>query len=76
MVPRDFDMESPNPFQSSDIVSLVPVHKVMTGHKNIRSILAFSIRVSVLSVCIFCNINVFSVSSSKLHALRQMVGNY
>ncbi|XP_061999783.1 protein REDUCED CHLOROPLAST COVERAGE 1 isoform X1 [Rosa rugosa] len=27
MVPRDFDMESPNPFQSSDIVSLVPVHK-------------------------------------------------
>ncbi|CAN6566025.1 unnamed protein product [Malus baccata var. baccata] len=27
MVPRDFDMDSPNPFQSSDIVSLVPVHK-------------------------------------------------
>ncbi|XP_050386803.1 protein REDUCED CHLOROPLAST COVERAGE 1 isoform X2 [Argentina anserina] len=27
MVPRDFDMESPYPFQSSDIVSLVPVHK-------------------------------------------------
>ncbi|XP_040367055.1 protein TSS isoform X2 [Rosa chinensis] len=27
MVPRDFDMESPNPFQSSDIVSLVPIHK-------------------------------------------------
>ncbi|CAL9007462.1 unnamed protein product [Prunus brigantina] len=27
MVPRDFDMDSPNPFRSSDIVSLVPVHK-------------------------------------------------
>ncbi|KAM1707770.1 hypothetical protein ACFX13_000914 [Malus domestica] len=27
MVPRDFDVDSPSPFQSSDIVSLVPVHK-------------------------------------------------
>lgn len=28
LVPRDFDMDSPFPFQKSDIVSLVPVHKV------------------------------------------------
>ncbi|KAM7275640.1 hypothetical protein ACFE04_017506 [Oxalis oulophora] len=27
LVPRDFDMNSPTPFQESDIVSLVPVHK-------------------------------------------------
>ncbi|KAL5572105.1 hypothetical protein UlMin_021702, partial [Ulmus minor] len=27
LVPRDFDMDSPNPFRKSDIVSLVPVHK-------------------------------------------------
>ncbi|KAG5100810.1 hypothetical protein JHK82_045862 [Glycine max] len=27
LVPRDFDMDSPIPFQKSDIVSLVPVHK-------------------------------------------------
>ncbi|MBA0826586.1 hypothetical protein Goarm_011417, partial [Gossypium armourianum] len=27
LVPRDFDMDSPSPFQPSDIVSLVPVHK-------------------------------------------------
>ncbi|KDP28490.1 hypothetical protein JCGZ_14261 [Jatropha curcas] len=27
LVPRDFDMDSPHPFQKSDIVSLVPVHK-------------------------------------------------
>ncbi|KAK8482986.1 hypothetical protein V6N11_061872 [Hibiscus sabdariffa] len=27
LVPRDFDMDSPNPFQPSDVVSLVPVHK-------------------------------------------------
>lgn len=27
MVPRDFDMNSPHPFQKVDIVSLVPVHK-------------------------------------------------
>lgn len=41
MVPRDFDMESPNPFQSSDIVSLVPVHKVMTGHKILEAFWPF-----------------------------------
>lgn len=28
LVPRDFDMNSPKPFQKIDIVSLVPVHKV------------------------------------------------
>ncbi|CAN1793893.1 Protein REDUCED CHLOROPLAST COVERAGE 1 [Linum perenne] len=28
LVPRDFDMDSPSPFQKSDVVSLVPVHKV------------------------------------------------
>ncbi|XVF22381.1 hypothetical protein REPUB_Repub12eG0167600 [Reevesia pubescens] len=27
LVPRDFDMGSPSPFQPSDVVSLVPVHK-------------------------------------------------
>ncbi|WCJ22412.1 Tetratricopeptide repeat (TPR)-like superfamily protein [Euphorbia peplus] len=27
LVPRDFDMDSPQPFKKSDIVSLVPVHK-------------------------------------------------
>ncbi|XP_059651235.1 protein REDUCED CHLOROPLAST COVERAGE 1 [Cornus florida] len=27
LVPRDFDMDSPNPFRKVDIVSLVPVHK-------------------------------------------------
>ncbi|KAK9280399.1 hypothetical protein L1049_014088 [Liquidambar formosana] len=27
LVPRDFDMDSPNPFQKVDVVSLVPVHK-------------------------------------------------
>ncbi|CAI9101138.1 OLC1v1038397C1 [Oldenlandia corymbosa var. corymbosa] len=27
LVPRDFDMNSPNPFRKVDIVSLVPVHK-------------------------------------------------
>ncbi|KAL4015270.1 hypothetical protein IC575_027514 [Cucumis melo] len=27
LVPRDFDMDSPFPFQKSDVVSLVPVHK-------------------------------------------------
>jgi protein TIF31 len=28
LVPRDFDMDSPNPFRKSDVVSLVPVYKV------------------------------------------------
>ncbi|XP_007051554.2 PREDICTED: protein TSS isoform X1 [Theobroma cacao] len=28
LVPRDFDMDSPSPFQPSDVVSLVPVHKL------------------------------------------------
>lgn len=28
LVPRDYDMDSPQPFQKADIVSLVPVHKV------------------------------------------------
>ncbi|CAG7908815.1 hypothetical protein IGI04_039190 [Brassica rapa subsp. trilocularis] len=27
LIPRDFDMESPEPFQKTDVVSLVPVHK-------------------------------------------------
>ncbi|KAE8727547.1 hypothetical protein F3Y22_tig00005459pilonHSYRG00250 [Hibiscus syriacus] len=27
LVPRDFDMDTPSPFQPSDVVSLVPVHK-------------------------------------------------
>ncbi|XWS46230.1 hypothetical protein CRYUN_Cryun14cG0046600 [Craigia yunnanensis] len=27
LVPRDFDMDCPSPFQPSDVVSLVPVHK-------------------------------------------------
>ncbi|CAK9165776.1 unnamed protein product [Ilex paraguariensis] len=27
LVPRDFDMNSPNPFQKEDFVSLIPVHK-------------------------------------------------
>ncbi|XVF73032.1 hypothetical protein PTKIN_Ptkin12aG0168900 [Pterospermum kingtungense] len=27
LVPRDFDMDSPSPFQPSDVISLVPVHK-------------------------------------------------
>uniref|UniRef100_A0A2P2ME31 CLU central domain-containing protein n=1 Tax=Rhizophora mucronata TaxID=61149 RepID=A0A2P2ME31_RHIMU len=27
LVPRDFDMDSPQPFQKSDVVSLIPVHK-------------------------------------------------
>ncbi|PKI76684.1 hypothetical protein CRG98_002993, partial [Punica granatum] len=27
LVPRDFDMDSPNPFSKADVVSLVPVHK-------------------------------------------------
>ncbi|KAL1347108.1 hypothetical protein HN51_020621 [Arachis hypogaea] len=27
LVPKDFDLDSPTPFQKSDIVSLVPVHK-------------------------------------------------
>jgi hypothetical protein len=30
LVPRDFDMDSPHPFRKSDVVSLVPVHKVIT----------------------------------------------
>lgn len=29
LVPRDFDMNSPHPFRKEDIISLVPVHKVM-----------------------------------------------
>jgi len=29
MVPRDYDMNSPDPFRKIDIVGLVPVHKVM-----------------------------------------------
>ncbi|WJZ94265.1 hypothetical protein VitviT2T_013139 [Vitis vinifera] len=29
LVPRDFDMDSPYPFQKLDVISLVPVHKVM-----------------------------------------------
>lgn len=28
LVPRDYDMDSPQPFRKIDIVSLVPVHKV------------------------------------------------
>lgn len=28
LVPRDYDMNSSNPFRKTDIVSLVPVHKV------------------------------------------------
>ncbi|CAN6876478.1 unnamed protein product [Brassica oleracea] len=27
LIPRDFDMESPEPFQKTDVVNLVPVHK-------------------------------------------------
>ncbi|KAB1208153.1 Clustered mitochondria protein [Morella rubra] len=27
LVPREFDMDSPNPFRKSDVISLVPVHK-------------------------------------------------
>lgn len=30
LVPRDYDVNSPNPFRKEDIVSLVPVHKVVT----------------------------------------------
>ncbi|KAF6140786.1 hypothetical protein GIB67_042199 [Kingdonia uniflora] len=29
LAPRDFDMDSPNPFRKVDIVSLVPVHKAL-----------------------------------------------
>ena len=29
LVPRDYDMNSPEPFEKEDIVSLVPVHKVI-----------------------------------------------
>jgi len=28
LVPRDYDMGSPNPFRKTDVVSLIPVHKV------------------------------------------------
>ncbi|KAL2893231.1 Protein TSS [Bienertia sinuspersici] len=28
LIPRDYDMNSPNPFRKTDIVSLIPVHKV------------------------------------------------
>lgn len=28
MIPRDYDMESPNPFRKSDVVSMIPVCKV------------------------------------------------
>ncbi|KAF9601065.1 hypothetical protein IFM89_015991 [Coptis chinensis] len=30
LAPRDFDLESPNPFWKVDIVSLIPVHKALT----------------------------------------------
>lgn len=35
LIPRDFDMESPEPFQKTDVVSLVPVHKVIDKMKDI-----------------------------------------
>lgn len=28
LIPRDFDMDSPNPFSEVDVVSLVPMYKV------------------------------------------------
>ena len=28
LIPRDYDMDSPNPFEKSDIISMVPVCKV------------------------------------------------
>jgi len=31
LVPRDYDMNSPTPFHKTDIVSLIPVHKVRTN---------------------------------------------
>ena len=30
LAPRDYDMESLNPFKKSDIVSMVPVYKVIS----------------------------------------------
>lgn len=35
LIPRDFDMDSPAPFRKTDVVSLVPVHKVMDKTKDI-----------------------------------------
>lgn len=51
MVPRDFDMDSPNPFRSSDIVSLVPVHKVKTGHEILKAFFFYSIESQKLLEC-------------------------
>lgn len=37
LVSRDFDMDSPSPFRKTDIVGLVPVHKVMNKKLNDRT---------------------------------------
>lgn len=37
LVSRDFDMDSPSPFRKTDIVGLVPVHKVMNKKSNNRT---------------------------------------
>lgn len=34
LIPRDFDMESPEPFQKTDVVGLIPVHKVIDKMKD------------------------------------------
>ncbi|KAK6919986.1 hypothetical protein RJ641_015890 [Dillenia turbinata] len=51
LAPRDFDMDSPHPFQKMDIVSLVPVYKSLCPHaldKNGRQENHFSENVSDL----------------------------
>lgn len=45
LVSRDFDMDSPSPFQKIDVVSLVPVHKVPNyDKKDGTSFFSFSLK--------------------------------
>ncbi|KAK8974230.1 hypothetical protein V6N11_034599 [Hibiscus sabdariffa] len=53
LVPRDFNMDSPSPFQPSDVVSLVPVHKVNSNKGKLEDALTYGTKAlsKLVAVC-------------------------
>ncbi|KAJ0831155.1 putative tetratricopeptide-like helical domain superfamily, CLU central domain-containing protein [Helianthus annuus] len=53
LVPRDFDMNTPNPFKKEDIISLVPVHKTALDKGKLEDAVSYGTKAlaKLVAVC-------------------------
>lgn len=75
LIPRDFDMDSPEPFRKTDVVSLVPVHKVMDKRKDIWHMFYLNISIFLISLSAILRFYILNLCS-KQHVHLLMEDNF